>query len=86
MRTVILLGGSGYIGQHLMREWLQLEKDVRFVSVSRRGRPESVLPELKSAGISWLKGDAANLESSACRGQCANSFPQKRRAQAPWLR
>lgn len=81
MRTVILLGGSGHIGQHLMREWLQLENDVRFVSVSRRGRPESVLPELKSAGISWLKGDAANLESSACRDQCAKFISSKKKGE-----
>ena len=33
------------------------------MSVSRKGRPEEILSELKSADISWLKGDATNIES-----------------------
>lgn len=63
MRTVILLGGSGYIGQHLMQEWLQSDKDVRFICVSRKGTPQDMLPELGKADIKWVKGDACDIKS-----------------------
>lgn len=63
MRRVVILGGSGYVGQHLMQEWAAIEKDIRFYSVSRGGRPETVLRNLQDVKVEWVKGDACNIDS-----------------------
>lgn len=63
MKTVILLGGSGYIGQHLIQEWLQGEDNICFVSVSRKGRPNSLLEGLDRPEVIWIKGDANDIGS-----------------------
>lgn len=63
MRRVIILGGSGYVGQHLMQEWAAIENDIQFYSVSRGGRPEIILRKLQDVKIEWVKGDACSIDS-----------------------
>ena len=63
MKTIIILGGSGYIGQHLMQQWLSRESNITFYCVSRRGTPKEILPSLSSADIRWVSGDVLNADS-----------------------
>lgn len=63
MKRVIILGGSGYVGQHLMQQWATLENDIQFYSVNRSGKPKAILPKLLDANIIWLSGDACNVNS-----------------------
>lgn len=63
MKKVIILGGSGYVGQHLMQEWAVSESDIQFYSVSRSGRPQTILPKLQDVRVEWIKGDASNIDS-----------------------
>lgn len=63
-KNIIVLGGSGYIGQHLMREWIKEDGSVKLYSISRNGKPEKLLKELEDAKqIAWLAGDVFNLKS-----------------------
>ncbi|SET55003.1 NAD(P)H-binding [Lacrimispora sphenoides] len=64
MKKVILIGGSGYIGTHLMEQWLQKDSKVEFISISRSGKPEK-LPEriVKNAKVKWMSADIFNVDS-----------------------
>lgn len=64
MKNIILLGGSGYIGTHLSEQWLRLDENIQIISISRNGRPESVLPSLKNEKrIKWLAVDLFDINS-----------------------
>ncbi len=64
MKKVILIGGSGYIGSHLMERWIKTNSDVEFISLSRNGKPEK-LPKhlLNSDKIKWISADIFNVDS-----------------------
>ena len=57
MKRVLVVGGSGFVGSHVMRTALS-HGGLRVASVSRGGRPATAAPELK--GAEWLQGDASN--------------------------
>lgn len=64
MKNVILLGGSGYIGTHLMEEWLRKDLKVQFISLSRKGKPEKLLPSLANHNrIKWMSVDIFDIDS-----------------------
>lgn len=64
MKHVILLGGSGYIGTHLMEEWLRKDSKVQFISLSRNGKPEKLLPSLANHNrIKWMAVDIFDIDS-----------------------
>jgi len=51
--TILVLGGSGFLGRNICKLAVQLGYDV--VSVSRRGEP--VDPELLLPGVTWHRGN-----------------------------
>ena len=57
MKRVLVVGGSGFVGSHVMRTALS-HGGLRVASVSRGGRPATAAPELEAA--EWLQGDASN--------------------------
>lgn len=64
MKSVILIGGSGYIGTHLMEQWLQKDASVHFISLSRNGKPDKLPGSIsKSKHIQWVATDIFNVES-----------------------
>jgi nucleoside-diphosphate-sugar epimerase len=64
MKKVILIGGSGYIGTHLMERWLQKESKVEFISISRSGKPEKLSERIaKNEKIQWVSADIFNVDS-----------------------
>lgn len=63
MKRVIILGGSGYVGQHLIQKWVANMDNVEFYTVSRSGKPKTILPKVQEAKVEWIKGDACEIES-----------------------
>lgn len=63
MKRVIILGGSGYVGQHLMQQWATIENKIQFYSISRSGKPKTILPKLQDVNVEWISGDACNIDS-----------------------
>jgi len=64
MKKVILLGGSGYIGTHLVGRWMHADPEAEFISVSRKGKPEK-LPEnlADNKRIQWVSADIFEVDS-----------------------
>ncbi|MBY9080669.1 NAD(P)-dependent oxidoreductase [Paenibacillus sp. HN-1] len=64
MKTVILLGGSGYIGTHLAKQWLSVDSNVRIISLSRSGRPhKSMTSPADERRVEWIAADLFNVDS-----------------------
>lgn len=63
MKSVIILGGSGYVGQHLMQQWTAIESNIQFYSVSRSGKPKTILPKVQDVKVVWISGNACNIDS-----------------------
>lgn len=64
MKNVILMGGSGYIGTHLMEEWLRIDSKVQIISLSRNGKPDKLLPSLVNHNrVKWMAVDIFNMDS-----------------------
>ncbi|AIQ35840.1 hypothetical protein R50345_15135 [Paenibacillus sp. FSL R5-0345] len=64
MKNVILMGGSGYIGTHLMEEWLKIDSKVQIISLSRNGKPDKLLPSLVNhKRVKWMAIDIFNMDS-----------------------
>ncbi|MEK5254718.1 NAD-dependent epimerase/dehydratase family protein [Paenibacillus sp. FSL F4-0125] len=64
MKNVILMGGSGYIGTHLMEEWLRIDSKVQIISLSRNGKPDKLLPSLVNhKRVKWMAVDIFNMNS-----------------------
>ncbi|MEE1296469.1 MAG: NAD(P)H-binding protein [Bifidobacterium sp.] len=58
MATIVLLGGNGYIGREVTRQWLAKDRDARFVVVSGSGTNQ-----LKDARITNVKADATDVDT-----------------------
>lgn len=68
MNKVILIGGSGYIGTHLMEKWMQADSKVEFICISRNGRPAKLPESLKAnKKIQWVSADIFNVDSYISR-------------------
>lgn len=64
MKNVILLGGSGYIGIHLAKMWLQKDSKVVVTSISRSGKPKNLPSYLEDNNrIKWIAADVFNVDS-----------------------
>ncbi len=64
MKHIILIGGSGYIGTHLMEKWMQYDPEVKFTSISRNGRPETLSENLaNNQRIEWVSADIFKIDS-----------------------
>lgn len=64
MNNVILMGGSGYIGTHLMDEWLKKDPKIQIISLSRNGKPEKLLSSLVNhKRIKWMSVDIFDIDS-----------------------
>lgn len=64
MNNVILMGGSGYIGTHLMDEWLKKDPKIQIISLSRNGKPKKLLPSLVNhKRIKWMSVDIFDIDS-----------------------
>ncbi len=63
MKSVIVFGGSGYVGQNVIKQLLN--RNVRVVAVNRTGRPAShgILPSALKDRVSWVHADAADVQS-----------------------
>lgn len=57
MTKVVLLGGSGYIGQHIIKEWQKREKDAEFYIVSRSGKGA-----VQGIHIHYIQADIRNAQ------------------------
>ena len=42
MKNIVLIGGNGYIGQEVLRQWLDQDVDARFYVISRSGKSKIV--------------------------------------------
>ncbi len=58
MKTVVMLGGNGYIGRNVTEKWLEKDQDTQFVVVSRSGKNQLVNARVKN-----VKGDSSDYES-----------------------
>lgn len=63
MKRIVILGGNGYVGQHLIQEWAAIDNNIQFYSVSRSGMPKNILPKVQGAEVEWIMGDACNIDS-----------------------
>lgn len=63
MKKIIILGGSGYVGQHLMQEWATIDSNIQFYSVNRNGKPNTILPKVQGIKVEWISGDACEIDS-----------------------
>ncbi len=57
--TVLVLGGTGFIGQALVKKLREAGYGVRMIARS----PDSVSPEIKALGVSVVRGDLADTKS-----------------------
>lgn len=60
-RTLCIIGGNGFVGQHIAKEASNLGAKV--LCVSRSGKPRKEITEPWGARVNWIKGDAMNPNS-----------------------
>lgn len=58
MKTIILLGGNGYLGRSVTAEWLKRDPEATFYIISRSGKNELTDPRIKN-----LKADVSDYAS-----------------------
>ncbi|MGG7177451.1 NAD-dependent epimerase/dehydratase family protein [Clostridium paraputrificum] len=64
MKNIIIIGGSGYVGQHLAEAWLKKDSTVAITSFSRNGKPENLSPYLiDNNRVKWNAVDVFNYEA-----------------------
>lgn len=55
--NVVLLGGNGYIGRAVTKEWLQKDKNAKFYIVSRSGENKLKNPRIQNIKVNDLSMD-----------------------------
>lgn len=58
MKNIILLGGNGYIGRHVTKQWMARDKQAIFYVISRSGENKLESPQIKN-----LKADVTDIDS-----------------------
>lgn len=56
--NVVLLGGNGYIGREVTRQWLKRDSNAQFYTVSRSGKNQLADPRIRN-----LKADCSNAQA-----------------------
>lgn len=63
MKSIVILGGSGYIGTHLAEQWLKQDNDVNITSLSRN-KPKKLSGYLfENSHVQWLAVNALDPDS-----------------------
>ncbi|PYJ77468.1 MAG: hypothetical protein DME69_10555 [Verrucomicrobia bacterium] len=75
-KKVVVTGGRGFIGSHLVDRLLNEGATVRIVDLGSRSHPRKVAPELL-ARAEYRKADLCDPQSwnKVCRGRCF--FPMR---------
>lgn len=64
MKNIIVLGGSGYVGTHLLETWLKRDSELNIFSLSRRGRPQKLSSYLANNDrVQWFAVDIFDTDS-----------------------
>ena len=65
MKNIVLIGGNGYIGQEVLRQWLALDADAHFYVISRSGKSKVVNERVVnlSADFTTSEPDVSGLPS-----------------------
>ena len=59
-RRVLVLGGTGFVGQQFIKSAVRSGRDIEVVAVSRRGEAEGVL---KNSRVKYISADAGELSA-----------------------
>ncbi|MFT8424185.1 MAG: NAD-dependent epimerase/dehydratase family protein [Liquorilactobacillus sp.] len=57
MKNIVLLGGNGYIGREVTRQWLNQDKDTQFYVISRSGKNKLADKKIQDIAINELNLD-----------------------------
>jgi UDP-glucose 4-epimerase len=70
MTRVLVTGGAGFIGSHLVRELVRSRYDVVVLDNFRRGRRERI----DESAVEVIEGDVRDLDALACAAGCRTIF------------
>lgn len=63
-KNVVILGGSGYVGQHLIETWLRKDNEINIISFSRSGKPKKLSSYLiDNTKVTWYAVDLFDYNS-----------------------
>ncbi|WP_125980486.1 NAD-dependent epimerase/dehydratase family protein [Loigolactobacillus iwatensis] len=64
MYQLVILGGSGYIGQNVCQQWFNRFPNSQITSITRHGRPQNLIPALHQweSKITWQAGDITDYK------------------------
>jgi len=57
MKNIVLIGGNGYIGQEVLRQWLEQDVDARFYVISRSGKSRIVNERVVNLSADFTEKD-----------------------------
>ena len=67
MTTIVLLGGNGYIGRNVTKNWLKKDLSAEFYVLSRSGKNE-----LKDSRIKNIAVDVTSVGAVVCKWEEAD--------------